>query len=273
MLLCLPLELLAYLGAHRILPLERTKQRKLAMLSGRMWLFYLLLQCMHLVEDSRLCRIQAQALERARGHPVPLPALSRRSSYTSVGKSDTTPYEFYTRADESKPKASRLHGIAKRAAQRSKLTKESFEEYADDPKAAERAITRALWDQLDDRKHDILVSLWLSLCTLPLALWWALAVPSGRRPGEAPGTYRPSTFTGLAQGTLGSLTAFLSFRRGWNVTAAIRPSTTNSLATYAEKYGYHLHDLASPLSPFDPLSSDPLGSQPVFSYASFPANS
>lgn len=275
LLLCLPLELAAYLGAHAIVPMARTVHRRLALGAARLWVAYLLLQCVHLVEENRLCRLQARALERTRGHPVPLPSLSRRNSRGSANAdavSDSpakatvdsaSPYAYYRRAEErtrggasvSESVSSggrRLHGAAKKAAQRAALTPDMFEEYDNDPKAAERAMTRALWDQLDDKKHDVLVSLWLSLGYLPLVLGQAMARPGrGMRGGGGAASphRRLSMLAGLVQGGLGSLTALLSFRHGWRVAAATGNVRRRALAhaaafssSAAERYGYPVDD-------------------------------
>lgn len=250
LLLCLPLELIAYLGAHAILPVGRTVHRRLALTSARLWVAYLLLQYLHLMEENRLCRLQARALERTRGHPIPLPSLSRRTTGTFHPETGahTPAYPPYGRAEEQK--TPRLHGSAKKAAQRAAVRPEMFEAYENDPKAAERAVTRALWDRLDDTKHDILVSLWLCLGYLPLVLGWAAMAPRG--PGEAPGTYRLSTAVGFVQGSLGSLTALLSFRHGWRTTASNARRRQHVASTAgASTYGYPVDEETRAKMPAD----------------------
>lgn len=73
MLLYCPLEAIAYLSSHSVISLSPSTQNKLWLTSARAWALYVGLQLLHLVEDNRLLRLRARALERTRGHPSPLP--------------------------------------------------------------------------------------------------------------------------------------------------------------------------------------------------------
>lgn len=81
MLLYCPLEAVAYLSSHSVISLSPSTQNKLWLTSARAWALYVGLQLLHLVEDNRLLRLRARALEKTRGHPSPLP-----SSTVSKGK-------------------------------------------------------------------------------------------------------------------------------------------------------------------------------------------
>jgi len=71
MLIYCPLEALAYLGSHSVLPISAHTQGKFYLAGARFWMLYVVLQLLHLVEDNRLLRLRARALERSRGHPTP----------------------------------------------------------------------------------------------------------------------------------------------------------------------------------------------------------
>lgn len=72
MLLYCPMEAVAYLGSHEILPVPQWIQNKFWLYGSRFWALYVGLQLLHLVEDNRLLRLRARALERSRGHPTPI---------------------------------------------------------------------------------------------------------------------------------------------------------------------------------------------------------
>jgi hypothetical protein len=74
MLLYCPMEALAYLGSHSILNISQSTQNRLWLQSARAWAVYVILQLLHLIEDNRLLRLRAKALERSRGHPSPASA-------------------------------------------------------------------------------------------------------------------------------------------------------------------------------------------------------
>ena len=80
-----PIEALAYLGAHAIIGLTKETQGKLWLLSARLWALYVMLQCLHLVEDNRMLRLRARALERTRGHPGPSASRGAIQGY-SIGE-------------------------------------------------------------------------------------------------------------------------------------------------------------------------------------------
>ncbi|PWN40560.1 hypothetical protein IE81DRAFT_325423 [Ceraceosorus guamensis] len=71
MLLYCPLEAICYLASHSIIPVSAHAQGRMMLLSVRAWAVYVMLQLLHLVEDNRLLRLRARALERSRGHPTP----------------------------------------------------------------------------------------------------------------------------------------------------------------------------------------------------------
>lgn len=71
MLFYCPMEAIAYLSSHNVLTISQTTQNKLWLQSARAWALYVGLQLLHLVEDNRLLRLRAKALERSRGHPPP----------------------------------------------------------------------------------------------------------------------------------------------------------------------------------------------------------
>lgn len=71
MLLYCPMEALAYLASHHIITLSQKTQNSLWLQGSRAWALYVGLQLLHLVEDNRLLRLRAKALERNRGHPTP----------------------------------------------------------------------------------------------------------------------------------------------------------------------------------------------------------
>jgi hypothetical protein len=71
MLFYCPIEAVAYLSSHNVLSISPSTQNKLWLNSARAWALYVGLQLLHLVEDNRLLRLRARALERSRGHPTP----------------------------------------------------------------------------------------------------------------------------------------------------------------------------------------------------------
>lgn len=66
-----PMEALAYLGYHKVLNISPQRQGWLWKHALHLWLLYVVLQFVHIVEDNRLLRSRAKALERSRGHPQP----------------------------------------------------------------------------------------------------------------------------------------------------------------------------------------------------------
>lgn len=129
-----PLEALAYLGAHSIIGITKATQNKLYTISARLWALYVMLQCLHLVEDNRILRLRARALERTRGHPFPP---SHSGSMSEKGA---------------------VQGYNVGGAQ------------GGDPQ--EQAVTRSMWNELDQRKSAILNELWINIGYLPLTIHW-----------------------------------------------------------------------------------------------------
>ncbi|WFD39092.1 uncharacterized protein MJAP1_002063 [Malassezia japonica] len=66
-----PMEAIAYLGYHKVLNVSTDAQNWLWKHALRLWLLYIVLQFVHLIEDNRLLRLRTKALERSRGHPQP----------------------------------------------------------------------------------------------------------------------------------------------------------------------------------------------------------
>ena len=85
MLFYCPMEAVAYLASHSVISLSKTTQNRLWLTSARFWALYVGLQLLHLVEDNRLLRLRARALERSRGHPSPKAA---SSSAAAAAKGD-----------------------------------------------------------------------------------------------------------------------------------------------------------------------------------------
>ncbi|KAN0065589.1 hypothetical protein ACQY0O_000707 [Thecaphora frezii] len=133
MLAYCPMEAMAYLGGHGIVPVSAAVQTSLWLWGSRFWALYVGLQLLHLVEDNRLLRLRAKALERSRGHPTP------------------------TRKEAGEQRQGEAEG-------------EGEEEKRDSQQAA---ITARMWDELDERKAAILNELWVNLGYLPLTLHWS----------------------------------------------------------------------------------------------------
>lgn len=87
MLLYCPMEAVAYLASHHILTLSQKTQNALWIHGARAWALYVGLQLLHLVEDNRLLRLRAKALERSRGHPSPLSSSSSSAAAAEKGLS------------------------------------------------------------------------------------------------------------------------------------------------------------------------------------------
>lgn len=66
-----PMEAIAWLGSKNVLNVSINRQNWLWKHALRLWLLYVVLQFVHIVEDNRLLRLRAKALERSRGHPQP----------------------------------------------------------------------------------------------------------------------------------------------------------------------------------------------------------
>lgn len=139
MLLYCPMEAVAYLSGHSILPVSTPNQNRLWLWSCRLWAVYVGLQLLHLVEDNRLLRLRARALERSRGHPTPAPGELQAA-----------------------------RGSGREKAALSEKTGAGEEEDVND----EQAVTRRLWDDLDERKQAIISQLWVNLGYLPLTIHW-----------------------------------------------------------------------------------------------------
>ncbi|SAM69121.1 uncharacterized protein UBRO_00691 [Ustilago bromivora] len=135
MLAYCPMEAVAYLGSHGILPVSAAIQNAFWLWGSRFWALYVGLQLLHLVEDNRLLRLRAKALERSRGHPTP-----NKIQLNSNGQ----------------------------------LTLRS-EKPGSTTTTQEQVITRRMWDELDDRKAAILNELWVNLGYLPLTIHWSCA--------------------------------------------------------------------------------------------------
>ncbi|KAL9938876.1 hypothetical protein V8E36_002595 [Tilletia maclaganii] len=97
MLIYCPLEAVAYLGMHSILPISASKQNACWLWGSRMWALYVGLQLLHLVEDNRLLRLRARALERSRGHPPPLPRPTGAGAASEKGSTALTEEQTQTR--------------------------------------------------------------------------------------------------------------------------------------------------------------------------------
>lgn len=67
MTLYCPMEAAAYLAMHKIIDLTPRKQNLLWLWGCRLWAAYIVLDLLHLVEDNRLLRARAKALQQSRG--------------------------------------------------------------------------------------------------------------------------------------------------------------------------------------------------------------
>lgn len=66
-----PMEAAAYLAMHKILPISDAVQNQLWLWGCRLWAAYVVLDFWHIIEDNRVLRTNAKALEKSRGHPSP----------------------------------------------------------------------------------------------------------------------------------------------------------------------------------------------------------
>lgn len=66
-----PMEAVAYLAMHKILPVTDAAQNWLWLNGCRLWAAYVVLDFWHIIEDYRVLRTNARALEQSRGHPGP----------------------------------------------------------------------------------------------------------------------------------------------------------------------------------------------------------
>ncbi|WFD19551.1 hypothetical protein MCAP1_001785 [Malassezia caprae] len=66
-----PMEAVAYLAMHKILPVTDAVQDWLWLYGCRLWAAYVVLDFWHIIEDHRVLRTNARALEKSRGHPGP----------------------------------------------------------------------------------------------------------------------------------------------------------------------------------------------------------
>lgn len=137
MLAYCPMEAVAYLGSHGILPVPAAVMNAFWLWGSRFWALYVGLQLLHLVEDNRLLRLRAKALERSRGHPTPNKIQLNSNGYLPSSGAST-------------PAISEKSGAG-----------------------SEQVITRRMWDELDDRKAAILNELWVNLGYLPLTIHWS----------------------------------------------------------------------------------------------------
>lgn len=179
MLAYCPMEAIAYLGSHGIVPVPDAIQNGFWLWGSRFWALYVGLQLLHLVEDNRLLRLRAKALERSRGHPTPNKIqLNVNAQLASASSGASTPA----------------------LSEKSSSTTQ------------EQAITRRMWDELDDRKAAILNELWVNLGYLPLTIHW-------------------SCTKGLISegwvGLFGTIAALAGLRSGWKNSAAppVPPAT------------------------------------------------
>ncbi|KIS72018.1 uncharacterized protein UMAG_00440 [Mycosarcoma maydis] len=179
MLAYCPMEAIAYLGSHGIVSVPDAIQNGFWLWGSRFWALYVGLQLLHLVEDNRLLRLRAKALERSRGHPTPNKIqLNVNAQLASASSGASTPA----------------------LSEKSSSTTQ------------EQAITRRMWDELDDRKAAILNELWVNLGYLPLTIHW-------------------SCTKGLISegwvGLFGTIAALAGLRSGWKNSAAppVPPAT------------------------------------------------
>ncbi|CAO1627999.1 unnamed protein product [Parajaminaea phylloscopi] len=179
-----PMEALAYLASHGILPISTANQNRLWLWSCRCWALYVGLQLLHLVEDNRLLRLRARALERSRGHPIPGTAAAAIAASSSS-----------------------LKGRSSSAAEKEALatTDGSGGGAAPEEISEEQAVTRRLWDDLAERKQAILGELWVNLGYLPLTVHWSC--PNG--------IFNSQVWVGL----FGTIAAVAGLRPGWRATA------------------------------------------------------
>ncbi|PWZ02579.1 hypothetical protein BCV70DRAFT_196825 [Testicularia cyperi] len=93
MLAYCPMEALAYLAGHGIIPISSAIVNKFWLYSSRFWALYVGLQLLHLVEDNRLLRLRARALERSRGHPSPSSIQIKNNTYSAAKEEKTNSQE------------------------------------------------------------------------------------------------------------------------------------------------------------------------------------
>lgn len=184
-----PMEAVAYLASHGILPVSTANQNRLWLWSCRCWALYVGLQLLHLVEDNRLLRLRARALERSRGHPVPGSAAAAAASIAGSSQRPTPPSRTSSSGQDEKAALS------------------ASESGAD--LSEEQAVTRKLWDDLAERKQAILGELWVNLGYLPLTIHWSC--PNG--------IFNNQFWVGL----FGTIAAVAGFRPGWKATALPPP--------------------------------------------------
>lgn len=144
MLFYCPSEALAYLASKGVLPISRSIQGFLWLWGARAWALYVMLQLLHLVEDNRILRLRARALERSRGHPSPLPSSSK-----SISEKDSLRNQIKDGSINTSGGSGHV-------------------EVEDE----EKINTRKMWNELDVRKKAILNELWVNLGYLPLTIHW-----------------------------------------------------------------------------------------------------
>jgi hypothetical protein len=102
MLLYCPVEAVAYLASHNVLSISPSTQSKLWLNSARAWALYVGLQLLHLVEDNRLLRLRARALERSRGHPTPINTPSGNDDEKSLSVEQVQTRRMWDELDDRK---------------------------------------------------------------------------------------------------------------------------------------------------------------------------
>lgn len=102
MLFYCPVEAIAYLSSHNILSISPLTQNKLWLSSARAWALYVGLQLLHLVEDNRLLRLRARALERSRGHPTPIIASKEKESEKTLSVEQVQTRRMWDELDDRK---------------------------------------------------------------------------------------------------------------------------------------------------------------------------
>jgi hypothetical protein len=102
MLLYCPMEAAAYLGSHSVINLSPSTQNRLYLYGSRAWAIYVGLQLLHLVEDNRLLRLRARALERTRGHPSPVSHMQKASSEKSLSAEQVQTRRLWDDLDDRK---------------------------------------------------------------------------------------------------------------------------------------------------------------------------
>lgn len=186
MLIYCPMEALAYLASHGILPVSIANQKRLWLWSCRCWALYVSLQLLHLVEDNRLLRLRARALEKSTGHAMPGTAAVAIIAPSRSGPS-----------------------VSEKTIEAASGTEMTADEELSEELSEKQAITRRLWDDLAERKQTILGELWVNLGYLPLTVHWSCSS----------GIFSSEVWVGL----FGTIAAVAGLRPGWKATALPSP--------------------------------------------------